>query len=366
MGHRTAGRARRLLLATIVSGALLAQNAWAAQGDISTVAGGDVGDGGPATNATLRTPYGVAVDTSGNLFIADANNNRIRKVNASGTITTVAGDGAQGFSGDGGPATNARLYFPSGVAVDTSGNLFIADTSNHRVRKVNASGTITTVAGNGTSGFSGDGGPATNARLYFPSGVAVDTSGNLFIADANNYRIRKVNASGTITTVAGNGTSGDSGDGGPATNASLTGPLGVAVDTAGNLFIADVDWGNHRVRKVNASGTITRVAGAGGNCVGCGDGGPATSGNLQYPNGVAVDTSGNLFIADTGNNRVRRVDASGTITTVAGNGAEGFSGDGGPATSASLKYPYGVAVDTSGTLFIADIGNNRIRKVAAD
>jgi len=393
MGHRTRGRARRLLLATIVSGALLAQNASAAQGTITTVAGngtyGFSGDGGPATNAALRAPYGVAVDTSGNLFIADTRNHRVRKVDASGTITTVAGNGIRGFSGDGGPATSATLNEASGVAVDTSGNLFIADMSNNRVRKVDASGTITTVAGNGTRGFFGDGGPATSATLYEPSGVAVDTSGNLFIADMWNNRVRKVDAFGLITTVAGSGQADIStggvpyplacpsplgllcvpyvavsllGDGGPAVAARLSAPTSVTIDDAGNLFIADTR--HYRIRKVDASGLITTVAGDGTEGF-SGDGGPATSARLSYPYGVAVDTFGNLFIADVGAQRVRKVGASGTITTVAGNGAYGFSGDGGPAANARLSGPHGVALDTSGNLFIADTFNNRVRKVAA-
>jgi sugar lactone lactonase YvrE len=225
-------------------------------------------------------------------------------VSTSGTITTFAGNGTQGFSGDGGPATSAGLSYPGGVAVDAAGNLYIADTSNHRVRKVSTSGTITTVAGNGTFGFSGDDGPATNATLSYPTEVAVDAVGNLYIADTGNLRVRKVSASGTITTVAGNGIYGFSGDGGPATNASLVIPRGVAVDAVGNLYIAD--YGNSRVRKVSSWGTITTVAGNGSPGF-SGDGGPATSAALGYPRGVAVDAAGNLYIADTDNNRVRKV-----------------------------------------------------------
>jgi sugar lactone lactonase YvrE len=331
-------------------------------GTISTVAGGSVGDGGPAVNAPVNTPSAAAVDSAGNLYIANTYNNRVRKVSTSGTITTVAGNGTPGFSGDGGPATNASLASPTGVAVDAAGNLYIADAGNDRVRKVSASGTITTVAGTGTPGFSGDGGPATGAGLVYPSGVAVDAAGNLYIADTYNNRVRKVSASGTITTVAGNGTPGFSGDGGPATNASLASPSGVAVDAAGNLYIADPD--NSRVRKVSTSGTITTVAGNGTPGF-SGDGGPATNASLFNPSGVAVDAAGNLYIADTTNSRVRKVSTSGTITTVAGNGTPGFSGDGGPATNASLVYPSGVAVDAAGNLYIADSQNNRVRKVAA-
>jgi len=361
-----------------------------ASGIITTVAGsgpnaragGFSGDGGPATAAALSYPYGVAVDASGNLFIADTANNRIRKVSASGIITTVAGSGPTGyaqsgtgsFSGDGGPATSATLNTPFGVAVDTSGNLFIADYFNNRIRKVSASGIITTVAGSGafgsgTGSFSGDGGPAISATMCHPNSVAVDASGNLFIADYYNNRIRKVSASGIITTYAGSGATGLSGgDGGPATSAMINSPANVAVDASGDLFIAEA----FKVQKVTASGIVTTVAGSGTQGF-SGDGGPATSATLSYPSGVAVDASGDLFIADGGNQRIRKVSASGIITTIAGNGAStpgdlgigGFSGDGGPATSAALSDPTGVAVDASGNLFIADYYNNRIRKVSA-
>jgi PIN domain nuclease of toxin-antitoxin system len=332
-------------------------------GIISTVAGNEIrgfsGDGGPATSARLSYPYSVAVDTAGNLFIADTYNHCVRKVTPGGVISTVAGNGTYGFSGDGGPATAAQLRIPQGVAVDTAGNLFIADTGNNRVRKVTPGGVISTVAGNGTHGFSGDGGPATSAQLNYPSGVAVDTARNLFIADRNNNRIRKVAPGGVISTVAGNGTYGFSGDGGPAMAAQLRIPQGVAVDTTRNLFIAD--YGNNRVRKVTSNGVISTVAGNGIRGF-SGDVGPAASARLNGPSGVAVDTARNVFIADTGNNRVRKVTSSWVISTVAGNGIRGFSGDGGPATSARLSYPYGVAVDTAGNVFIADF-NQRIRKV---
>jgi uncharacterized protein (TIGR03437 family) len=332
-------------------------------GIITTVAGngaeGFSGDGGRATAASLNYPIGIALDASGNLFIVDGDNHRIRKVSASGIITTVAGNGAQSFAGDGGAATAASLNYPDGIAVDASGNLFIADSGNYRVRKVSASGVITTIAGNGNSGFSGDGGPATAASLNFPWGIAVDASGNLFVADITNNRIRKVSAGGIITTVAGGGTGG-LGDGGQATAASLSGPLGVAVDATGNLFIADS--GNYRIRKVSASGIITTVAGNEDYGF-SGDGGPATAAFLDYPDALAVDASGNLFIADTDNYRIRKVSAGGIITTVAGNGDYVFYGDGGPATAASLAEPTDVAVDAYGNLFIVDRDNQRIREV---
>ncbi len=349
-----------------------AQSSGTGAGIISTVAGngtsGYSGDGGPATSAELSFPEGLAMDTSGNLYIADISNQRIRKVAPGGTITTVAGGGNSGL-GDGGPATSSEFNDPEGVAVDASGNLYIADTQNNRIRKVTAStGVITTVAGNGTAGYSGDGGPATSAELSYPLGVAVDPSGNLYIADCHNVRIRKVTPSGTITTVAGGGNSG-LGDSGPATSAELSAPDTVAVDSSGNLYIADLY--TSRIRKVTAStGIITTVAGNGQQGY-SGDGGPATSAELFQPFGVAVDASGNLYIADFYTNRVRMVTPGGTITTVAGNGYGedtgngGYSGDGGPATTAELWWPFGVAVDSSGNLYIADRGNQRIREVSS-
>ena len=319
-----------------------------------------VGDGGAATAAQLKFPYGVAVDGAGNLYIADTSNHRIRKVDSTGTITTIAGTGEGGFSGDGGAATAAQLKFPYGVAVDGAGNLYIADTGNHRIRKVDSTGTITTIAGTGEGGFSGDGGAATAAQLSFPYDVVVDGAGNLYIADTSNHRIRKVDSTGTITTIVGTGVGGFSGDGGAATAAQLNSPSGVALDGAGNLYI--VDQSNHRIRKVDSTGTITTIAGTG--LYGfSGDGGAATAAQLGFPYGVAVDGADNLYIADRSNQRIRKVDSAGTITTIAGTGEGGFSGDGGPATVAELSSPYGVAVDGAGNLYIVDWFNQRIRKV---
>ena len=275
-------------------------------------------------------------------------------------ITTVAGNGSRTYSGDNGTAINASLYYPSGVAFDNSGNLCIADYENNRIRKVSTNGIITTVAGNGTGGYSGDGGKATNASLHSPYGVAFDAFGNLFIADNFNHRIRKVSTNGIITTVAGNGTGTYAGDGGAATNASLDFPNGVAFDAADNLYIADA--GNERIRKVDTNGVIISVAGN-GIATYAGDGGAATNASLHYPAGVAFDAAGNLDIADGENNRIRKVDTNGNITTVAGNGTGTYAGDGGAATNASLSYPSGLALDAAGNLYIADYLNNRIREV---
>jgi len=332
---------------------------------ITTVAGtgyGYSGNGGPATDAKLGDPFDVAVDAAGNLYIADAGNNVIRKVNTDGIITTIAGIDTAGYSGDGGPAIAAKISNPWGVTVDVAGNLYIADHQNNCIRKVDTSGIITTVAGNGTAGYSGNGFAATNAKLYFPTGVAVDRSGNLFIADNFNNVIRKVSPAtgGTITTIAGNDTAGFSGDLGPAVSASLSYPERIALDTAGNLFISD-DY-NHRIRKVSVAGIITTVAGSGVFAY-SGDSAAATAAGVA-PTGISVNSAGNLFIADASNNRIRKVSAAGIITTVAGDGGTGSSGDGGPATAATFDGCVSVKVDGSGNLFIVDQMSNRIRKVS--
>ncbi|MFE9424037.1 NHL repeat-containing protein [Kitasatospora sp. NPDC006697] len=336
------------------------------EGTIVTVAGngspGYGSDGGPATATTLNRPQGVAVDGAGNLYIADYNNQRVRKVTPGGIITTVAGTGTAGYGSDGGPATATTLYGPNDVAVDGAGNLYIADYYNQRIRKVDAKGIITTVAGNGTAGYGSDGGPATATPINYPYGVLVAADGSVYFSEWYGNRIRKVDPAGIITTVAGNGNGGFGSDGGPATATSISYPSGIALDTAGNLYIAD--WSNQRIRRVDTRGIITTVAGNG--IAGFGsDGGPATATSLYNPTGVTVDPAGNLYIADWSNQRIRKVDTKGIITTVAGNGASGYGSDGGPAISTSLYYPTGVALDAVGDLYVADSYNHRVRGVSA-
>ena len=397
----------------------------AANGTISVAAGDGLsrysGDGGPAVAASLASlvnqqPGGLAFDSAGNLYIADQANNVIRRVDTSGVITTVAGTGTNGYSGDGGPATSAMLFQPAGVAVDTAGNLYIADTENYRIRMVTAKGIISTICGNGDSDYTGDGGPASAATLHQPTGVALDGAGNIYIADYNNAAVRKIAPNGTITTVAGKGKFGYSGDGGPATAALLNSVSDIKIDASGNLYIAD--YGNQRVRMVTPGGTISTIAGTGqigfagdggpalsalfsgptalaidstgaviiadqgnnrvrrivpggaistiaGQTLLIGDGGSSTLARLTSPFNTATDSSQNLYIADSGENRIRKVSPSGTITTFAGTGAAAESGDGGPAAAAALRVPYGAAVDSAGNVYIADAGNNAIRKVSA-
>jgi uncharacterized protein (TIGR03437 family) len=331
--------------------------------DINTIAGngapGYGGDNGPAGASQLNTPTGVAVDSAGNLYVADSLNGRVRKIPQSDSISTVAGNGVYSYSGDGGPAAKAEVRLPQAVAVDASGNRYIADSGNHVVRKVAANGTITTIAGTGAAGFGGDGGSAASAQLNTPTGVAVDKSGNIYIADSGNNRVRRIAASGSISTVAGTGAAGFGGDGGPATSAQLYIPFGLAVDASGDLYIAEL--GNNRVREVSTAGTITTVAGNGTTAF-AGDGGPAVDAELNYPQAVAVDSAGNLYIADTLNFRVRMVTTGGLIDTVAGNGTAGYSGDLGQATAAQIASATGVAVDSVGSLYISD-GASHIRKV---
>ncbi|MGA2436262.1 MAG: BACON domain-containing carbohydrate-binding protein, partial [Bryobacteraceae bacterium] len=304
---------------------------------------------------TLEAVDGLAVDAAGNVYAALPHSAVVLRFDPSGNPSLVAGNGTAGFGGDNGQASGAELSNPSGVAVDASGNVYIADTDNDCVRKVDTGGVITTIAGNETSGYGGDNGPAADAQLSSPSAVAVDASGNIYIADTGNNRVRRI-SSGTITTVAGNGTAGFSGDNGAATTAELNAPSGLAVDASGNLYIADVS--NNVIRKVSG-GVITTIAGNATPGFG-GDNGPATSAQLNSPYGVAVDGAGVIYIADTGNNRVRRV-ANGAIATIAGTGVYGFSGDGGPASAAQLEYPEDLAVNASGDVYIADSNNGRLR-----
>ncbi len=334
---------------------------------ISTIAGngtpGFTGDGGPATAAELSGPRGVVADAAGNIYIGDfgSPNQRIRKVNSSGVISTYAGTGTAGFSGDGGAATSAMIAGAPGLSYDASGNLYLADQGNHRIRKISSSGIITTIAGNGTPGYSGDGGNATAASLYSPSGVYADGGGNVYIADYNNNCIRKINTSGIISTIAGTGVGGFSGDGAAATSAQLDHPFGVTKDVAGNLYITD--YNNHRIRKISTTGIITTVGGTGTPGYG-GDGSPAVTAQLNYPAGISIDAIGNLFIGDRANNRVRRINTTGVISTVGGNGTAGYGGDGCAATAGILNNPWGVSVDGGGNVFIADASNSRARKIS--
>ena len=435
---------------------------------VTTVAGGFVGDGQSATQASLQLATGLVRDRNGNIYVSDESAQRIRKISSAGTITTYAGTGIAGFNGDGGPARLAMVDFPLGMTLDPAGEIVFADALNYRVRKIDVSGKISTIAGNGIAGYGGDNGPATSASLNVPWGVTYDTAGNLYISDNGNAVIRKVSTSGIITTYAGNGTIGYCGDGGLATLACFDGPKGLVTDSGGNLYVAD--QGNHRVRVVNAAGLINTVAGNGQGGL-SGDGGPATSakignpksvaiaGGVLYissaggsrvrsvrlsngiintfigsiagfdggnnpplstemlgpngivplssssmlvadqlnarvreliggvvktvaggfigdgkaatsaalinPQGVAFDTTGNLYVAEYGGNSVRKVDTTGKISTIAGTGISGYSGDGGPATTAQLYLPQAVIADAGGNLFITDQGNNVIRRVDA-
>lgn len=328
---------------------------------ITTIAGNGgltLGDGGPATNAGFNNPYDVALDGLGNYYITDGDHNRIRKVDAAGIITTVAGNGTAGYNGDGIAATAAMLNRPVGLAIDHQGNIYFSDAVNNRVRKIDTAGIITTIAGNGSAVYNGDNIPADSAAISEPHFLALDDTGNLYIAEHAGARIRKVNSLGVITTVAGTGETGYTGDGGPATAAKIAGPYGIVLDSGNIIFsnsLADV------VRKIDASGIITTIAGY-HYATTLGDGGPADSARLDGPVGVKLDAGGNLYIADANQNRVRRVDKyTHIITTIAGKDTFGFSGDGGLAINAKLFAPTGLAFDTSGNIYIAVLDNQRIR-----
>ena len=336
----------------------------AATGIINTVAGtgtfGFAGDGGSALSAVLNMPTGLAL-SNGSLYIADQDNQRVRQI-ANGTISTVAGDGVPSYAGDGLPAVSASLDGPNGLAFDTSGNLYIADTHGDRVRRVDLTGIITTFAGNGiASGYGGEGDPATLTPLNSPQGVVADLAGNVYISDTNHNRVIQVDTADNIHTVAGTGTAGASGGGG-TTLGELYGPTGLALDIAGNLYIADTE--NHRIQILTPGGTISTIIGTGTSGF-SGDGGAAAAAELSYPSAVAVDAGGNIYIADTGNNRVRLMTTDGNIATIAGTGDASYNGDNGAALDIALDNPGGVAVDGQGDVWIADTGNNRVRMLAA-
>jgi len=337
-----------------------------AQSIITTIAGDGItefiGDGGPATLAELAMPAGLYVTPAGVIYIADLANNRVRQIDASGNIHTFAGDSTIGYGGDNGPAIHAHLHNPNGVAMDDAGNLYISDRLNDVIRKVDPSGTITTVCGTTAGGYFGDNGPATLAHLETPGGVWANTAGDLFIPDYGNSRVRRVQAStGIITTIAGDGTFGYGGDNNLAVNAQLRYPTAVCTDASGNVYIAD--YGNHCIRKIDAiTGIITTICGNG--TLGyTGDNGPAVNAQLSYPNSIFVDAANNIFISDNGNNVIRMIKADGVIHTIVGTGVHGYSGDNGPAILAKINGPTAVFEDGTGNLYLADSYNAVIRKV---
>jgi uncharacterized protein (TIGR03437 family) len=314
-------------------------------GATAAVAAGD----GTATTLSMISPRGVTADSSGNIYISEFGTNRIRKIDTKGNITTAIGDGIQGFAGDGGPANKVEMSQPTAVGIDSAGNIYFADSLNNRVRRL-AGGNVTTVAGNGQVSHSGDGLAATKAQLYAPQGVAVDAAGNLYISDTQNNVVRRVGTNGVITNFAGNGSVGSGGDGSAATSAQFNGPQGVAVDPAGNVYIADSM--NNKVRKIDTNGTISTFA---------------SGTQFNTPFGVAADSKGNIYITEFAGNRVRKASPDGgTVTTIAGSGTAGYAGDGGPAAGAMLNGPRAVAVDSVGNVYIADSANNRVRKVSSD
>ncbi len=344
-----------IIVATITS----YPNIFSFAGD-GTGASGYVADGIIANSRRISGPAGLAKDKNGFIYYAEQNNNIIRKVNKrNGDLITVAGNRSAGYSGDGGAATAATINTPYGIAIDKSGNLYIADHGNARIRKVNTSGIISSVAGTGTIGYTADGGAAAAAAIAQPTGVAVDTAGNIYFAEQNNHRIRKISTTGVLSTVAGNGSASFSGDGGAATAAAISYPAGVWVDAAKNIYIADA--GNNRIRKVNTSGVISTIAGNGTSGY-SGDGGAATAAKIYNPYGVTTDSVGNVYIADRNNNVIRKVTTAGVITTIAGTGTAGYYGDHSPATGAHLYYPQAILCDST-NLYIADFSNNDVRVI---
>jgi RHS repeat-associated protein len=350
------------------------RNADAVGGDIiTTVAGNGLvrynGDGGPAIEAGLYNPHGIAVGPDGSLYIAVGHrlpntdqSDRVLRVTPDGLVNTVAGNGLSLHDGDGGPATQASLH-PERLAVGPDGSLYISDSYNNRIRRITPDGFIATVVGTGLAQYSGDGDPATEAALNHPMGIAIGPDGSLYIADSFNQRIRRIGPDGLITTVAGNGLAGYGGDGGPATQATLNNPVGIAIGPDGSLYIADT--GNSRIRRIAPDGLITTVAGDGRLGYAASDGVPATEAALNHPMGIAIGPDGSLYIADSFNQRIRRVGPDGFISTVAGNGFSGYNGDGGPAAQTSLSNSPDVAVGSDGHLYIADLDNARIRRVAS-
>lgn len=332
---------------------------------ITNIAGqrtaGYFGDGGPAIDSKLGNPTFVYAGNAGNIYISDWGNSRLRVVNSAGIISTFAGIGLYGYSGDGGPAIAAELCGPMGIYTDTYGNVYVADIGNQRIRVINTNGIINTVAGNGTLGFSGDGGAATAAEFDDPAGICGDVYGNIYVADEFNNRVRRINANGTIITIAGSAIRGYSGDGGPATAAEFYYPSGVAADSAGDILIADES--NNCIRKVNAEGIISTIAGNG--VAGfMGDGGPAISSELSNPAGIGIDNKGNIFITDGFNSRIREINSNGIISTIAGNGVAGYSGTGDSAKLAELYNPVSIMADTSGNLYFANEFNNYVQKLS--
>lgn len=335
---------------------------------IRTVAGinssGHSGDGGPAIRAMIGASWGVAQDTAGNIYLADDDYNMIRKITPDGTITTIAGISYSygGYTGDGGPATAARLNYPSGMAIDRRGNLYFADNGNFAIRKISPSGIISTFAGDGSGDHStrGDGGPATNARMMGCIHVAVDKIGNVYFTDGNT-RIRKVDTFGIITTIAGTSAVGYAGNGVPATSAALYGPCGIVVDTIGNIYFSDQN--NGLIRKINTSGIISNFAGQLRTSGFAGDGGPATSAKLSTPAGMAIDRYGNIYVADQGNGRIRKITPSGIISTVAGSGSWTYSGDGGLPVRAGMKVPSSLCIAANGNMIITDRRNYAVREI---
>jgi uncharacterized protein (TIGR03437 family) len=332
--------------------------------NISTLAGtgtsGYSGDSGAAGSAELYGPVTVAVDPAGKLYVSDQLNHVVRTVSTGGGIAAFAGDNLPGYTGDGAAATSAELYSPSGIAFDTSGNIFICDSRTNVIRKVTSAGVISTVAGSYIRGpgFSGDGGLATDAQMSGPTGIAIDKAGNIYVADTGNNRIRKFAVGGNIATIAGGITASFSGDGARASLSRLNAPRGLALDGAGNLYIADT--GNNRIRKIGTDGNINTIAGN-GTAGFAGDGGPAVSASLRAPQAVAVDGAGVVYIADYSNSRIRRIALSGAISTIAGNGRFSYTGDGGAALTASFNFPSGVAVASNGNVYVADFQNNVVR-----